>query len=81
MADIVQNGEVLRLLDELTTMRGARIPYPRYARLREISPIVRAEDGALVVTGYGDCQTVVRDGRLSAGFSSTAPPPAAGSAA
>nr|BFE66454.1 cytochrome P450 [Dactylosporangium thailandense] len=65
MADIVQNDEVLRLLGELTTMTGRADPYPRYARLREISPIVRAEDGALVVTGYGDCQTVVRDGRLA----------------
>ncbi|WP_433090264.1 cytochrome P450 [Dactylosporangium sp. CA-052675] len=46
-------------------MTGRADPYPRYARLREISPIVRAEDGALVVTGYGDCQTVVRDGRLA----------------
>ncbi|GAA3451496.1 cytochrome P450 [Dactylosporangium matsuzakiense] len=65
MADIVQNDEVLRLLDELTTMTGREDPYPRYARLRQISPIVRAQDGALVVTGYGDCQTVVRDGRLA----------------
>ncbi|MEU7868558.1 cytochrome P450 [Dactylosporangium sp. NPDC049140] len=65
MADIVQDDEVLRILDELTTMTGRADPYPRYARLREISPIVRAEDGALVVTGYGDCQTVVRDGRLA----------------
>ncbi|MFI5912763.1 cytochrome P450 [Dactylosporangium sp. NPDC051541] len=65
MADIVRNDEVLRLLDELTTMTGRADPYPRYARLREISPIVRAEDGALVVTGYGDCQTVVRDARLA----------------
>ncbi|MGI5237524.1 cytochrome P450 [Dactylosporangium sp. CA-139066] len=46
-------------------MTGRRDPYPRYARLREISPIVRAADDALVVTGYADCQTVVRDGRLA----------------
>lgn len=64
MPDIVQTPEVLRLLDELTRMPGRADPYPRYARLREISPIVRAEDGALVVTGYGDCATVVRDPRL-----------------
>ncbi|MFF5123667.1 cytochrome P450 [Dactylosporangium aurantiacum] len=45
-------------------MPGRADPYPRYARLREISPVVRADDGALVVTGYGDCATVVRDPRL-----------------
>ncbi|WP_442788755.1 cytochrome P450 [Dactylosporangium sp. NBC_01737] len=45
-------------------MPGRADPYPRYARLREISPVVRAEDGALVVTGYGDCATVVRDPRM-----------------
>jgi cytochrome P450 len=65
VADIVQDDEVQRLLDELTTMTGREDPYPRYARLREISPIVRAGDGALVVTGYADCQTVVRDGRFA----------------
>ncbi|WP_420843119.1 cytochrome P450 [Cryptosporangium phraense] len=45
-------------------MEGRQDPYPRYARLREISPIVRADDGALVVTGYPECTTVVRDGRF-----------------
>ena len=65
MPEIVQGPEVLRLLDELTAMVGRENPYPRYARLREISPIVRAVDGALVVTGYADCVTVLRDGRLA----------------
>jgi cytochrome P450 len=64
MATIVESSEVSRLLDELTTMVGRDDPYPRYRRLREISPVVRADDGALVVTGYADCGTVVRDGRL-----------------
>ncbi|MET7394822.1 cytochrome P450 [Dactylosporangium sp. NPDC005572] len=65
MAEIVQNAEVLELLDELTVMTGRADPYPRYARLREISPVVRAADGALVVTGYADCTTVVRDPRFA----------------
>jgi cytochrome P450 len=65
VATIVRDDEVLTLLDELTTMTGRRDPYPRYARLREISPIVRAADDALVVTGYADCQTVVRDARFA----------------
>ncbi|WP_344139463.1 cytochrome P450 [Luedemannella flava] len=45
-------------------MVGRADPYPRYARLREISPVVRADDGALVVTRYADCSTVARDGRF-----------------
>jgi cytochrome P450 len=65
MAEIVQTPETLRLLDELTRMEGRADPYPRYARLREISPIVRADDGALVVTHYADCVTLVRDGRFA----------------
>ncbi|WP_425553800.1 cytochrome P450 [Dactylosporangium salmoneum] len=46
-------------------MTGRENPYSRYARLRQISPIVRAADDALVVTGYADCQTVVRDPRFA----------------
>jgi cytochrome P450 len=46
-------------------MVGREDPYPRYARLREISPVVRAVDDALVVTGYAGCATVVRDGRFA----------------
>jgi cytochrome P450 len=65
MPEIAQGPEVLRLLDELTRMVGRENPYPRYARLREISPIVRAVDDALVVTGYAGCTTVVRDGRFA----------------
>jgi cytochrome P450 len=39
-------------------------PYPRYERLRQLSAVVRAQDGALVVTRYADCSTVTRDPRL-----------------
>jgi cytochrome P450 len=64
MPAIVESPEVSRLLAELTTLTGREDPYPRYHRLREISPLVRAEDGALVVTRHADCAAVVRDGRL-----------------
>jgi cytochrome P450 len=64
MSTIVESPEVSRLLTELTTMTGREDPYPRYRRLREISPVVRADDGALVVTRYADCATLVRDGRF-----------------
>lgn len=64
MPTIVESPEASRLLAELTTLHGRDDPYPRYDRLREISPLVRADDGALVATRYADCATVVRDGRL-----------------
>ncbi|MCA2211923.1 cytochrome P450 [Jidongwangia harbinensis] len=64
MATIVETAETSELLSELTTMVGREDPYPRYDRLRQISPLVRADDGAIVVTRYADCATVARDGRL-----------------
>ncbi len=64
MPAIVESPETSRLLAELTTLVGREDPYPRYDRLREIAPLVRAEDGALVVTRYADCTAVVRDARL-----------------
>jgi cytochrome P450 len=64
MPTIVASPEVSTVLRELTTMVGREDPYPRYERLRSISPVVRADDGVLVVTRYADCAAVVRDGRL-----------------
>jgi cytochrome P450 len=64
VVDIVESPEVSTLLNELTTMTGREDPYPRYARLREIGPILRADDDALVVTRYADCAAVTRDSRL-----------------
>jgi len=64
VADIVESLEVSSLLGELTTMIGREDPYPRYARLREISPVVRADDNALVMTRHADCAAVTRDARL-----------------
>jgi cytochrome P450 len=64
MQGVVASSETSTLLAELTTLVGREDPYPRYERLRQISPIVRAEDGALVVTRYADCAAVARDPRL-----------------
>ncbi|GAA0900240.1 cytochrome P450 [Virgisporangium aurantiacum] len=61
---IVQNDEVLTLLAELTTLAGREDPYPRFDRMRRISPVLRADDGALVVTHHADCAALVRDQRL-----------------
>jgi cytochrome P450 len=64
VVDIVEGPEVTALLDELTTMTGRTNPYPRYARLRQLGPVLRAEDGALVVTRHADCAALTRDPRL-----------------
>ena len=64
MTGVVASAEASQLLDELTRMTGRDDPYPRYARLREISPLLRADDGALVVTRYAECAAMVRDPRL-----------------
>ena len=64
VVDIVEGPEVSTLLGELTTMVGRDDPYPRYQRLREMSPVLRADDGALVVTRHADCAAVTRDARL-----------------
>ncbi len=64
MAGIVDSPEVTVLLEELTTPAGRADPYPRYARLREAAPLVRAEDGALVATRYAECSAVTRDPRF-----------------
>jgi len=61
---VLDGPEVDALLEELTTMVGREDPYPRYERLRRMSAVVRAQDGALVVTRYADCSIVVRDPRL-----------------
>jgi cytochrome P450 len=61
---ITQTPEALTLLDELTTLVGREDPYPHYHRLREISPVLRAEDGALVLTRHADCVAATRDPRL-----------------
>jgi hypothetical protein len=50
MPAIVETSETADLLAGLTTWRGREDPYPAYDRLREISPLVRADDGARVAT-------------------------------
>ncbi|WP_082771837.1 cytochrome P450 [Actinoplanes sp. TFC3] len=64
MTDIVESAEVSTLLDELTRMTGREDPYPRYHRLREISPLVRADDGVLVLTRHADCAAITRNPKI-----------------
>jgi cytochrome P450 len=62
--EVIEGTEVSALLRELTTSVGREDPYPRYHRLRSISPVVRADDRALVVTRHADCTTLARDGNF-----------------
>jgi cytochrome P450 len=62
---VVEGPEVATLLGELTTAVGRADPYPRYERLRRMSPVLRAGDGALVVTRHADCSLVTRDPRFA----------------
>ena len=45
---------------ELLTPAGREDPYPRYARLRELSPVHPSRLGPLVLTKYADCEEVLR---------------------
>lgn len=60
----VRTAETDRWLLELTRPEGREDPYPRYAALRRTAPVVEAEDGALVLTRYADCQAVLKDPRM-----------------
>ncbi|QYN36467.1 cytochrome P450 [Pseudonocardia sp. DSM 110487] len=41
-------------------------PYPIYARLRGLGPVWIEEMATAIVSGYGDCERLLRDPRLSA---------------
>jgi cytochrome P450 len=46
---------------DLLTPAGREDPYPRYATLRELSPVHPSRLGPLVLTRYDDCAAVLRD--------------------
>jgi cytochrome P450 len=60
----VRTAETDQWLDELTRPEGRDDPYPRYAALRRAAPVALAEDGAIVLTRYADCQAVLQDPRF-----------------
>jgi cytochrome P450 len=49
------------------TPEGKANPYPRYAAIREHSPVFRSALGFVVVGRYEDCQWVLRDPRFGKG--------------
>lgn len=56
----------LDLVGKLLDPASRADPYPVYAGFRALGPVWIDEISALVVTGYRDCETLLRDPRLSA---------------
>jgi cytochrome P450 len=60
--------DVDALLAEIfLTPEGKSDPYPRYAAIREHTPVFRSAMGFVVVGRYDDCQMVLRDARFGKG--------------
>lgn len=57
----VRTPQTDQWLFELTQPEGRDDPYPRYEALRRTAPVALAEDGAIVLTRYADCQQVLKD--------------------
>jgi len=55
------------LAEIFLTPEGKSNPYPRYAQIREHSPVFRSAIGFVVVGRYDDCQWVLRDPRFGKG--------------
>lgn len=58
-----------QIVATLFTPEGRANPYPLYHRLRALAPIHRSEVvHAWLLTGYDDCQAMLRDPRLGRGW-------------
>ena len=49
------------ILAALGTPEGSANPYPHYARLRQINPVLVQATGPVYVTGYRECLEVIRE--------------------
>ncbi len=56
------------LVELLATDAGRADPYPLYKRIRDSSPVLRSATGAIVLTRYRDCITVLRNPKLGRGL-------------
>ncbi|MEV4095124.1 cytochrome P450 [Streptosporangium saharense] len=56
----------LQLVGELFDPASRADPYPIYAEFRALGPVWIEEISSMVVTGYRDCDALLRDPRLSA---------------
>ena len=57
------------LLELVATPEGRADPYPRYAALRERAPVHRSTFGLWTLTGYDDCQQLLRHPGVGKNFS------------
>ena len=57
------------LLELVATPEGRTDPYPRYAALRERAPVHRSTFGLWTLTGYEDCQQLLRHPGVGKNFS------------
>jgi cytochrome P450 len=55
------------LLEVIATPQGQANPYPLYEQMRAQARVSRTSFGPYVVTGYDECQAVLRDPRLGRG--------------
>jgi cytochrome P450 len=55
------------LLEVIATPQGQANPYPLYQKMRAQARVSRTSFGPYVVTGYDECQAVLRDLRLGRG--------------
>jgi cytochrome P450 len=56
------------LLEVIATPQGQANPYPLYEQMRAVARVSRTSFGPYVVTGYDECQAVLRDPRLGRGI-------------
>ncbi|MFI9843453.1 cytochrome P450 [Nonomuraea sp. NPDC051941] len=66
MATDSETSSGLHLVGKLLDPASRPDPYPIYAEFRARGPVWIEEMSSLVVTGYRDCETLLRDPRLSA---------------
>ncbi|MEJ7582744.1 MAG: hypothetical protein WKF43_01410 [Acidimicrobiales bacterium] len=61
----MSNTQLTSLADLLQDPAVRADPYPTYARIREMGPLVPTTFGSFIVTRHADCFTVLRDARFS----------------
>ncbi|AKN71782.1 cytochrome P450 [Streptomyces sp. PBH53] len=56
---------VADVLEEMYSDSGRANPYPLYAQLRELGPVVTAPDGTVLISGYAEQRAFLQDHRLT----------------
>lgn len=68
MTAVQDAGAEAALVTLLLTPDGRADPYPHYRAIREAAPVLRSSTGAVVLTRYEDCLTVLRNPRFGRGM-------------